>query len=401
VVQRDQEPIITRVGFTLLGDGIGTGAYNYLVNLLRAIGSYVVDRLQPVLFVGPDVTDAELAPFRANERVEIVQHAAFDRRGKTRRLAEAVLAGVDRSAAQCFRAHGIDIVFESASFFGKRLHVPAIAWLPDFQHRHLRHLFGTGAYWKREMGFRAQVAAGRSIMLSSNDARQDCERFYPGSAGHTSVVHFSVPVDRRVLEEDPAEVARQYDLPEAYFYLPNQFWKHKNHPVVIEALDLLRQRGVDCVVAATGKAGDPRHPEYYNELQEMVKSRGLGRQFRFLGLVPRAHVFGLLRGCTALINPSLFEGWSTPVEEARSLGVPMLLSNLAVHVEQMGDMAKFFSPHSAPELATLIEQYPRMDAAERRRVELASIDAAQSRVADFGKEFLATVERAMASAGRR
>jgi hypothetical protein len=42
-----------------------------------------------------------------------------------------------------------------------------------------------------------------------------------------------------------------------------------------------------------------------------------------------------------------------------------------------------------------------MDAAERRRVELASIDAAQSRVADFGKEFLATVERAMASAGRR
>ncbi len=37
---------------------------------------------------------------------------------------------------------------------------------------------------------------------------------------------------------------------------------------------------------------------------------------------------------TALINPSQFEGWSTTVEEAKSLGVKMLLSDLEVHKEQ-------------------------------------------------------------------
>jgi len=368
---------------------------------MRAIGSYVADRLQPVLFVGSDVSDAELAPFRENPHVEIVRSDAFHRKSKMQRLATAMVTGIDRQTAQSFREHRVDVVFESATFFGRRLPLPVIAWLPDFQHRHLRDLFSTGEYWKREIGFRSQVSSGRLMMLSSNDARNDCERFYPASAGHTSVVHFSVPVDSSVLEQDPSATALEYDLPGQYFYLPNQFWKHKNHAVVIEALHQLRQRGIDRVVATTGKQGDPRHPQYYSELQAMVASRGLQRHFRFLGLVPRAHVFGLLRGCAALINPSLFEGWSTPVEEARSLGVPMLLSDLAVHKEQMGDMAKFFAPQSASQLALLLEQHPPQLPEERRRLELASIDSARARVECFGRDFLTTVERAMGTSERR
>jgi len=400
VAQGTQEQAITRVAFTLLGDGVGTGVYNYLVNLLVAVGTYAADQLQPVLFVGNEATDAELAAFRANPHVEIVRCDAFDRRRKSLRLAAAVLTGIDGEAARSFREHRIDAVFESATFFGRRLSLPVIAWVPDFQHRHLRGLFSAAAYWKREMGFRSQVSAGRLMMLSSHDARNDCEHFYPTTRGRTAVVHFSVPVDRSVLEQDPSSVACEYGLPERYFYLPNQFWKHKNHGVVIEALDLLQQRGIACVVATTGKAGDSRHPQYYNELQAMVAARGLQESFRFLGLVPRAHVFGLLRGCAALINPSRFEGWSTPVEEARSLGVPMLLSDLAVHKEQMGAMAKFFAPQSASQLASLLENHPQQSPAERRRIELASIDSSQSRVESFGRDFLATVQQAVSLAAR-
>ena len=43
----------------------------------------------------------------------------------------------------------------------------------------------------------------------------------------------------------------------------------------------------------------------------------------------------------ALLNPSHFEGWSTTVEEARALGVPMLLSDLDVHLEQAQGIARF------------------------------------------------------------
>ena len=47
--------------------------------------------------------------------------------------------------------------------------------------------------------------------------------------------------------------------------------------------------------------------------------------------------------CIALINPSFFEGWSTTVEEAKSLGTKMILSNIKLHLEQAKN-ALFFDP---------------------------------------------------------
>jgi glycosyltransferase involved in cell wall biosynthesis len=69
-----------------------------------------------------------------------------------------------------------------------------------------------------------------------------------------------------------------------------------------------------------------------------------------LGLIPHEYIPALIRSCAALINPSTFEGWSTTVEEAKSMGTPMILSSLRVHREQSED-ALFFdaaSPNSWP-----------------------------------------------------
>lgn len=392
---------IKRVAFTLIGDGAGTGVHNYLLNLVGAISAYSSDRIKSVLFVGVDVSEQVIASFRDKGISEVVRATVFDIKQKNKRLAHALITGIDQSAADCFLRHAIDVVFESAQFYGARFPIPVIAWLPDFQHRHLPQLFSIGAYWKRELGFRAQVApergaARRWVMLSSEDARDDCERFYPSSKSRTSVVRFAVPTDPTLLEVEPTQVVREYGLPEHFFYLPNQFWKHKNHLVVIEALHALRQRGNNLVVAATGKAGDSRHPRHFEALRARVSTLGLVDNFRFLGLIPRSHVTALMRGCVALINPSLFEGWSTPVEEARSLGVPMLLSDLRVHREQMGDAAHYFEPHSVEQLSMLLEAQPRLSMESRLSLEETARGAAPYRVQKFCTEFGAALDKAIA-----
>lgn len=75
-------------------------------------------------------------------------------------------------------------------------------------------------------------------MLSSENARKDCDMFYPKSIGGTAVVRFAAPIDISLIEKQPELTIREYQLPTPFFYLPNQFWKHKNHLVVIEALNL-------------------------------------------------------------------------------------------------------------------------------------------------------------------
>jgi glycosyltransferase involved in cell wall biosynthesis len=395
VVQKGSGTGIRRVAFPLVGGQVGTGCYNYLLNLTRVIDVYASDRLTPVIFVGDDVPEVEVAPFRDIAATEVVRIRNLSALQSRSRLARAILLGSDAPAVAAFQESSVDAVFEQAMFFGWRLPIPVISWIPDFQHRHLRELFSAKAYWKRELGFRAQTAFNRLIMLSSEDARRDCERFYPATVGRTAVVRFAVLVDPASLTLDPASVTHQYGLPGDFFYLPNQFWKHKNHGVVIEAVRLLKQQGRDVVVAATGVAGDSRHPGYYEKLKSLVVTQGLEYNFRFLGLVPRQHVIALMRACTALINPSLFEGWSTPVEEAKTLGVPLLLSDLRVHREQLGDSAQFFDPVSPSQLAALMQTQSKASVPTRAAIERAAIDGSGSRLREFSLGFCETVQRAI------
>jgi glycosyltransferase involved in cell wall biosynthesis len=345
-----------RVAFDLIDSARWTGGYNYLLNLFRAIRSYEADHISPILFCGEDADEHALHAFLEVGDIEVIRSSIFNAQKKSSNILRAFLFGVDSNALQLFRQHKIDVVFENATFYGRRFPIPAIAWLPDFQHRHLRNYFGFRAYWRRELGFRAQVASGRMIMLSSEAARKDCEHFYRKARGNTAVVRFATSIPADLIDAFPEKVIQEYQLPPKFFYLPNQFWKHKNHMVVIEALGVLKQQGIGAVVAVTGNPLDPRHPEYVGQLNARIESLGLRDSFRILGLVPRRHLIALMQTCIALINPSFFEGWSSTVEEARALGVPMLLSDIPVHREQMGNDATYFKADDAEGLASKLRE---------------------------------------------
>ena len=377
-----------RVAFTLIGGKNWTGGYNYLLNLVSVLAEHEAGEITPVLFFGNDIDEAELAPFAAASGVEIVRSSVMNQARKTASLLRGLLFGVDGPARDLFCKHRIDVVFESALFFGWRWRFPTIAWIPDFQHRALPRLFTMTGRWKRELGFRAQIASGRTIMLSSEDSRRACVQFYPSTTGRTHVVRFAVRAATHPDMIDARAVADSYGLPQHFFYLPNQFWQHKNHLLVLEALALLRERGQAVVIAASGKQRDPRNPEHFPQVQRRLAQLGLENEFRMLGMIPYPHLAALMRASVALINPSRFEGWSTTVEEGRALGVPMILSDLDVHREQAGDDAAYFGPDDAAALANVLREFQPIDAERRDRLaEAAHVDS-ERRAAHFARQFV-------------
>lgn len=376
-----------RVAFTLIGGGKGTGGYNYLLNLLKVLRLHEPERLTPVLLLGTDVSSDESAAFESVAGVEIVRTPSLDRSRRQRALARALLLGADRPFRAVLHEQRIDVVFESAQFFGWRLGCPVIAWIPDFQHRHLKHMFTTRGYWRRELGFQAQIGAGRRIMLSSEDARQDCEHFYPATAGRTRAVRFAVPPGDAPSLSQARAVAERYGLPRDFLFMPNQLSKHKNHLLVLDALALLRDRGQTAVVVSSGKQLDERHPDHFAAVQARQRELGLTSEFRLLGLIPYVDLAALMRASVALLNPSLFEGWSTPVEEARALGVPLLLSDLRVHHEQAGESATYFERHSAASLADAIASMRVLSDDEREQRLAHARTAVRERVRRFAAEF--------------
>ena len=390
-----------RVAFMLIGGKSWTGGYNYLLNLVRVLAMHESGRITPLLFFGIDTAPDEALPFADIAGVEVIHSPLMNQARKSRSLFATILLGRDTAVRDLFVQHQVDLVFESAQFFGTRLGLPALAWIPDFQHRYLPHMFTRAGYWKRELGFRAQVAAGRSIMLSSEDSRQSCVRLYPSTAGRASAVRFAVPPAPPIAAAEARALADGYGLPERFYFMPNQFSQHKNHLLVLQALSLLRERGHPVVVAASGKSLDARNPDYFKHVQRTIANLGVEQEFRLLGMIPYPHLAVLMRASVALLNPSLFEGWSTTVEEARSSGTPMLLSDLAVHHEQAGDQARYFDRTSAVALADALHGFDMLTEAQREQRMTAAHADAEQRVRRFGAEFAALAERSAALAAHQ
>ena len=296
-----------RVGIAVTDRKIWTGGYNYLLNLVKVSSAHLGGEIAPIVFFGDDVDQADVDRFDGLPGTRIVRAAAFRQSRREESFIRAMLWGLDTSTSRIFDDCGVNVVVEAAQFFGWRLRTPVIAWMADFQHRLLPQLFSRRAYWRREIGFRAEIYSGRHIMLSSEDARLHCEKFYPTTRGRTHVVRFAVQSRQRLSFDQIRLVADGYKLPPNYFFLPNQFWRHKNHECVIRALGILKRWNCDITIAASGNPLDRGDPSHWARLSQLIAEQGIEGTFRLLGMIPEDHVQALLQGCTALINPSRSE----------------------------------------------------------------------------------------------
>ena len=157
-----------------------------------------------------------------------------------------------------------------------------------------------------------------------------------------------------LIDGDIKIVKEKYGITGDYFFSPNQFWQHKNHISIIEAIKILKDKGVSVKVIFTGKEYDYRNPEYTTNLKQKVIDYQLESEILFLGFIDRIDQLILMKNAQAVIQPSLFEGWSTVVEDAKALNQTLIVSNIAVHHEQLGDRGYFFSPNDYKDLALKI-----------------------------------------------
>jgi glycosyltransferase involved in cell wall biosynthesis len=389
-----------RVAFQLPDDGVWTGGVNYLETICRALLSHPDLGYEPIIFCNP-AADAQLqARFESLLGARLIRDQLMAR-GRRAGLIGALALGYNRRILELCERNRCGVIMEAADFYGWRFPLACLAWVPDFQDRHLPQLFSRWGLYRKSLGMRLQLTCGRTVLVSSADARNDCERFYPQAAGRTAVARFAVRAGLEPGETEP-QIAAKYQLPPRFFYLPNQYWIHKNHAQVVDALRLLRDRGLEVVVASSGNPQDPRHVNHYARLREKVAAQNLARNFLFLGSVPIRDVAFLMRSSVAMLNPSLFEGWSTTVEEGKSLGVRMVLSNLAVHREQVGAAAEFFDPQDPGAIAASLEKVWLEDRQPPTLAEQqAAATSAQLRIRDFAEQFARACDQALGNARTR
>jgi len=367
-----------RVAFTLIGGAGWTGGINYLENLLSAVHDYPECNVQPVLFAGEDVDSeviARLAPYLVEPPV--LSPAWNDsRRVRMTRLLAGFGLQSDFLVEREFKKASIDVVFQHAAWYGCRFGIPTLAWIADFQHKRLPKMFSKMNYYWRDVGYWALSHCATRLMVSSQDAKSDCEKFYPKSIDRVDAVPFAVKMGNSVSNDELLAIRDLYQLPEKFYFLPNQFWRHKNHLNVVEALKILKESGSNVILVSSGNPRDSRNPTHPKKVFDLVKEYGLEGSIIFLGMIPFQHILPLMRLSAAVVNPSFFEGWSTTVEEAKSVGAPLLLSDLPIHREQAKEECDYFDAYDPDSISDTLNQAwnklqpgPRLDAEKYAVVE--------------------------------
>lgn len=242
-----------------------------------------------------------------------------------------------------------------------KTNVILISWWADLQHKYYPEFFSGIQILGRNLRIKKIIKNCDKLIVSSNSVLNDFKRFYnlkPNLKAY--IFHFVSVIDD--FEDTSIDILKtRYALPDDYFFVSNQFHKHKNHRVLLKALASLDKEKQDVFLVMTGKMPEAEQSPYMRELHSLIEENSLRSNICFLGVIPRKEQLLLMKYSRAVIQPSLFEGWSTVIEDAISLQVPVIASSLDVNMEQLGPDGCYFDPDDHNTLAKLLISYPKRD----------------------------------------
>lgn len=299
-------------------------------------------------FVGPQPRRA-IQRFRARNSAVIKQERDPDR------------VQYNTEMENWFRANKIDLMIYPISIsLSFEARIPYILAVHDLQHRlqpHFPEVSANGEWKEREYIFRNGIRNATMLLADSEVGREDILTFYGETGLNPKRVKVLplLPSSRlasTVPETDQVQVRGRYSLPERYLFYPAQFWPHKNHQRIIEALAVLRQReNLQIPIAFCGSHSGRIRTETFDECMSTAARLEIAKQIYYLGYVPDEDISALYAGAVALVMPTFFGPTNIPVLEAWKLDCPVISSDIRGIREQTRDAALLVAPDSVDAIA--------------------------------------------------
>jgi len=184
-----------------------------------------------------------------------------------------------------------------------------------------------------------------AIITVSDFTRSELVSWLPEVADKVHVIH-----NGSHARQAPAATPATDQTP-PYALMLGTLEPRKNLPLALDALRILRQRGVDLrLVLAGGRSS-------LLDVPALLRKRGLGEpEVTRTGYVDDARISALLAGARVLVFPSLYEGFGMPLLEGMEAGVPVVAVRAGASPETVGDAGLLVDPGDAEGFADAMEQ---------------------------------------------
>jgi glycosyltransferase involved in cell wall biosynthesis len=191
------------------------------------------------------------------------------------------------------------------------------------------------------------------IIANSLSTQHSIEKKYPHCTGKIHMVYPGISIPETAAEWDPQNISGV--APGRYFLHVGTIEPRKNIYRLLTAFETFKKKTGDTslkLVLAGNTGWKSRN------FATVLKRHPNHDSVILTGHVSDTTLAMLYRHATALVFPSLYEGFGFPCAEAMQHHCPLLLSDIEVFREVSGGNAQFFNPESEEEMAnTMIHAY--------------------------------------------
>jgi glycosyltransferase involved in cell wall biosynthesis len=203
-------------------------------------------------------------------------------------------------------------------------------------------------WFERERTYQKMLYRAAAVISGNEAGKKEILENYPMSPGKVRIAPFPIPSFcfeiRGTAEDDPL-------IQKPFVFYPAQFWAHKNHVALVEAIHILRDTlntRINCYFVGS----DQGNGEY---IRKKIAEYGLGDQIKLLGFVEESSLLYLYKNALAMTFVSLLGPNNLPPLEAAALGCPVIISDLPGHLEEMEGAAFPVDGTDYPEIARAIQ----------------------------------------------
>jgi glycosyltransferase involved in cell wall biosynthesis len=288
------------------------------------------------------------------------------------RVHQLLKRGRPRSFLRDLRVDLLFCPFTAPTF--REAGIPTVCTIYDLQYRAYPEFFSVEDAVQRERAF--AEACRHAARLASISEYSRAVAIAQGGVEAARIATIHPRLDAGLADKgDSGAIDRLRLAKGRYFLYPANFWRHKNHEMLLTAFGMARAAGLprDVKLVCTGSPG-PRSVALHTAARRM----GLEGTVVFPGYLARAELVALLDHCGGLVFPSLYEGFGMPLVEAMARGVPVACSNVTALPEVAASAALLFDPRVPAQIAAAMTAVLQ-DAPLRARL----MESGRERARDF------------------
>lgn len=281
----------------------------------------------------------------------ILAHSPGRIRRAAARLRYALLTLSKRSGSRSLlRDLGVDLLFcpfTAPIYF--ELNIPTVCIIYDLQYKAYPEFFAPDDVAYRHHTFTEAARRSTALAAISDYSRDVAIAEGKLDPAHIKTIHLHVSQHSlRNAPRDESILSRLQLVGGKFLIYPANFWKHKNHEMLLTAFGLARRSGLadDIHLVCTGAPGARQQ-----WLKQAAYGLDLQNHVLFPGYLANAELLALVTNSAGVIFPSLYEGFGLPVVEAMATGVPVACSNVTSLPEVAGDAAILFDPRIPEQIA--------------------------------------------------